>query len=366
MPKMKILFITRKFPPSIGGMQKVSFQLYRELNKNHEVYLVAWGKSQKWLPLFLLFAFFRSAYLIKVNKPDVVYLNDGLLAPFGLLLKLLFKIKIVITVHGLDITYPNPLYQRVVPFSLARLDKIVCVSNATLEECIKRSLSRNICVLIPNGADPKEYRINLSKEEIKKRLTKTFNLNFNGKFILLSIGRLVKRKGHVWFIKQVLPKLPKDIVYLIVGSGSQTNEVKALIEKKSLHESVYLLGQISEEEKKLLLNGSDLMVMPNIKVRGDFEGFGIVALEAASCSLPVVASEIEGIKDTVQDGKNGFLIPPYNAATYVERVSQLLQDRKKRERLARNGYDFIRSNYTWDIIADKYSKAFLDKGKFSQ
>ncbi|MGH7204355.1 MAG: hypothetical protein ACREHC_07965, partial [Candidatus Levyibacteriota bacterium] len=99
-----MLFITRKYPPMIGGLEQLSYALAKEFKRNTNTTLITWGKSQKYLPFFLPFAFLKTVYLIPTKKITHLHLGDALLAPLGLLLKYMFGIKTSVTVAGLDIT----------------------------------------------------------------------------------------------------------------------------------------------------------------------------------------------------------------------------------------------------------------------
>src|SRR5438270_2299495 len=118
-----ILFITRKHPPSIGGMQKLSQSLTAEVGKLAPTSTISWGHSTVFLPFFLLYAVVRAVLIILLNpRIQVIHLSDALLAPLGVLLKTLFRVPVVVTVHGLDITFANGLYQWIVPRCLGRMD----------------------------------------------------------------------------------------------------------------------------------------------------------------------------------------------------------------------------------------------------
>ena len=91
-----------------------------------------------------------------------------------------------------------------------------------------------------------------------------------------------------------------------------------------------LLGAVEDEELIAVYNVADIFVMPNIPVAGDHEGFGIVILEAASCSLPVVAARLEGISDAMRDGEVGDLIAPGDAAGFTRAIVELLADDESR------------------------------------
>src|SRR5690606_29098600 len=132
---------------------------------------------------------------------------------------------------------------------------------------------------------------------------------------------LIARKGVFWFVEKALPEIikkRKDVAYLVSGSGPDQDAIAQTIEKHGLKNYVFLLGRTSDETLSNLYNVADAFIMPNIRVKGDLEGFGLVALEAASCGTPVVASNIEGIKDAIMDGKNGFLVKDKDTHAYVQ------------------------------------------------
>lgn len=355
---VSVLFITRKFPPSIGGMQKVAFDLYKSLSKIAEVELVSYGHSQRWLPFILPYLFFRSFVVLLLKKIDIIHLQDGLLSPLGLILKI-FRRPIVVTVHGLDITYQNFLYRAIVPTCMGKLDKIICISEATKNECLKRGIPECKIIIIPNGIDPNEYYDpSITKKDLESKLKdeKNLKVDLENKDIILTVGRLVERKGIHWFVENVMPKLveknPK-VLYFIAGDGPYKTVILQKINLKGLQEHVYMLSRVGNELLKYLYNGSDVMVMPNIPVKGDMEGFGIVALEASSCETPVIASDLEGIKDAVKEGKNGFLVEPRNSKDFSENISKILLDDNLRSGLSREARKFVEEKFSWSVITQK-------------
>jgi glycosyltransferase involved in cell wall biosynthesis len=148
-----------------------------------------------------------------------------------------------------------------------------------------------------------------------------------------------------------MPKLNPQYLYVIAGDGPEKNNIQKIITQKKLQKRVFLLGKIDSETLKFLYNLADIFVMPNIKVKGDMEGFGIVALEAASYGLPVIASNIEGIKDAVLEGTTGFLIEEKNSFKFVEAIKKINLNREKIIKAVQN-------KFSWTIIAKQYQKIF--------
>lgn len=330
----------------VGGLEQMSYALAKEFQRNVDTTLIAWGKSQKYLPIFLPYAFLKALYLIPRRKITHLHLGDGLLSPFGLLLKKIFGIKTSITIAGLDITFDFPGYQMIVPKCVASMDKIVCISNATLEECLKRGVPREKCVVIPCGVYPEDW---LMKAE-RKDLELITHMSLQNKKILITVGRLVKRKGVYWFIEHVLSKLGNEYIYFIIGSGPEKERINALIRKLQLGDRVKLLGKIPNEDLKVVYNTADLFIMPNIKVDNNVEGFGIVAVEASSTGLPIIGSDMEGISDAVIQNKTGILTNSGDTASFIKLIKQ--NKNFKRSQVSR----MVKEYYSWENVGKSYMK----------
>jgi glycosyltransferase involved in cell wall biosynthesis len=357
--KMIILFITRNFPPQVGGLEKVAFHLYSYLKKEGEVILLKWSGSKKILFLVLPYILLRAFLILSIKRVDIIYLNEGFLSILGIILKL-FKIPIIITIHGLDITYKNKFYQFIIPKCISSLDRIICISRATKKECIKRRISeRKICI-IPDGLED-EFYIDTDKEKLKEKFMEETGIKVGNKKILLSVCRLIERKGIHWFVDRVIPLLIddyRDFVYIVAGDGPMCRHIKHIIHKKKLHNWVILLGRIHNGLLKLLYNISDIFIMPNIPVAGDIEGFGVVVLEAASCKLPIVASNLEGIRDVLLDGEVGILVPSSNPCAFREKILALLSKDYLCREVGERERDLAIKYFMWHKIAKRYLNVF--------
>lgn len=341
---MKLLYITRKYPPMVGGMEQLSYALAKEFSKQTDTTLITWGKSQKYLLYFIFIALIKSVYLIPTKKIDHIHIGDGLLSPLGLLLKIFFGIKTTITIAGLDITYDFPGYQLLIPRCVAQLDKIISISESTREECMKRGIPKGKCMVIPCGVYPEDWIVSATKNDLEKIVGR----KLVDKKIIITVGRLVKRKGVYWFIKNVLPNLHKNILYLVIGDGPERERIKALIQKIKLQDRVLLLGKISNNNLKVIYNTSDLFVMPNIKVDNNIEGFGIVAIEASSAGMPVIASDMEGISTAVMNGKTGKLVESMQEQQFINAINKMNGFNRQ------NVAQITKKNYSWSEIGKNY------------
>lgn len=345
--KLKILFISRNYPPRLGGLEAFSYNLIKEFEAHEITHKITLGKSYIHLFWFLPFALLKGFYMTKKHGISFIHLCDGFLAPIGILLKLLTGVRISITIHGLDITYRSFLYQKVIPHCAARLDKIICVSQSTQGECIRRGIPPTQCIVIPNGIRPEEFYMPHSADALRRKLEKMIGVPIKKKTVLATVGRLVPRKGVVWFAEEVISRLDAPYLYLIVGDGPEYQRIEEILERSHIRHRVFLLGRVSDEERNVVYNASDILIMPNITIPDDVEGFGIVAIEAGSCGLPVIASRLQGIKDAVIDGETGYLVRECDTEGFLRKIKGM---RLKKEHVRA----IVNSTFDWQKIYKQY------------
>lgn len=348
----RFLFITRNYPPKIGGLEAYSFNLIHEFEKRNQTYKITLTKSNRHLFWFFPYSLLKALYICWKHHIAYIHLCDALLSPVGILLKSLTRAKISISVVGLDITYRNFFYQLLVPRCVRRMNQVICISRATRYECTSRGIPSARCAVIPIGINPNDAYLPLSKEDMRCELEKITNVAVQNHTVLLTVGRLVKRKGVAWFVEHVMPQLDARYLYLIVGAGPEKDRIRQLVARYQLENSVFLLGKRSHTERNILLNASDMFIMPNITVPGDVEGFGMVAIEAGSCGLPVIASDLQGIRDAVLDGKSGILVEERNASAYLTAIQNLKIDREQIRTT-------VIATFNWAAIYDQYYKTMV-------
>ena len=359
---MKVLFITRKYPPQVGGMEKLSYNLINTfpLRSGEEKFVIKLNKNQKHLWWFMPYALFKS--ILIAPKVDIIHLGDPVLSIVGWFLKKIYHKPVAVTIHGLDITYKNFIYQFYLKLFAFSFDKYICISRLTQLEAKKRGFGRT--VIIPVGVEIKSKTsrplrlgdIYLDDKILRYKDQKIFN-----PFILITVGRLVRRKGVYWFVKNVMPDLIRlcpRVCYLVAGSGRESQRLKRLINKLGVSQKVVLLGQLSDEDLTRLYSHSSLFVMPNIKVRGDLEGFGIVAIEAGQFGLPLIARAIEGIIDAVIDGKDGTLIKDLSLRAWLEKIEELYHNPTLARQEGERNRLYVLENFSYQKITEKYYQVF--------
>jgi len=346
-PLMKVLFITRNYPPFIGGMQKFASDFYDNYKNMGEMELLANTGGVKMLPIFfikvILFLLFRS------KNYEVIHIYDAVLSPLTFIIKAFSTAKVSFTVNGLDIVYSRFGYQKVMPLFLRKADRIFAISHYTMEQCALRGVPGDKLVVIPVGIDFDAAEI--FSEDKRSKVMARFDVPLDHRKVLITVGRLVKRKGHAWFVEHVLSKLPDHYAYLIAGDGPERDTIVNVSRRFNLTDRVHLLGRVSDEEKNCLYQIADLFVMPNIHVENDQEGFGIVLLEAGRYGLPVIASNIEGIRDVVIDQKTGRLVEEKDVLAFVNAIMRFNPDRSS---IAAS----LVSSFNWEGVVERYYKEF--------
>jgi phosphatidyl-myo-inositol dimannoside synthase len=346
-PRRKLLFISRTFPPVVGGIERQNAEIAHALAAICDVRVIANRRGKYLLPLFLPWATLQA--LLLLPHYDAVLLGDGVLGITGFILKLLTRKPVFCIVHGLDLTYTSRVYQRLwVQTFLPRLDRLIAVGNATLAEGVRRGIPAARIVYLPNGVTPPPRR-NCSRDGLAALIGRTPR-----RMVLLTLGRLVKRKGVAWFVENVVPLLDNDITYVVAGAGPEHAHIAAAIRTHGLEDQVVLVGSVTDADKELLFCTADIFIQPNIPVSGDMEGFGLVVLEAAARELVVIASRLEGLADAITDGVNGYLVEPGNAREYCTRISALLADRDSMKTFARSASNHTINNHAWSLIAERY------------
>jgi len=383
---MKILFITHKYPPTIGGMEKQSYELITRTAKSHDVIVHAYkgeGSKLKW---FLNLKKVIKRTLSKHPDIQLIHVNDGLMAAATRWLKNYTHIPVAATFHGLDITFPSTIFQNRIVKKMHNLNGAICVSRATTEACLQRGFNKAKVFTVLNGVD--HDLAGIDKElEFLVRVRNETGVNLLGKKIIMTMGRAVKRKGFSWFLKNVVPGLDEGCIFLMVGPlntkpgfgekvinnlpqgirskfqlmfgmATDVNAISEALDHPATKDKVHHMGKVSFSDLMQYLAIADVFVMPNIKVTGDSEGFGLVALEASLRGTPVVAAGIEGITDAVRDGENGIQLSSGDAKKWIDTLNALLKDEAKLAKLSQLAIDSTLRNYGWDKMVTEYLDVF--------
>jgi len=166
---------------------------------------------------------------------------------------------------------------------------------------------------------------------------------------LLTVARLVPRKGHkavLEAIRKLLPEIP-NLVYLIAGTGPEEEKLRQLTAEWNLHDAVRFSGFVKDEDLPAYYNACDVYVMPNSEEKGDVEGFGMVFLEANACGKAVVGGRSGGAAEAVIEGKTGRLVDPHNPQELADVLDVLLKNEAVRANMGEQGMLRARSEFNW-------------------
>jgi phosphatidylinositol alpha-1,6-mannosyltransferase len=368
---MRLLFVTHTLPlpgqslSNIGGMQRVAAEQLAALRRLPDVHLssLVLESSSRWTGLrtgpFLARLLRDIPRLVGEERIEAVLFSSMVTASVAVpLRRQLARAGVVLGAIplGLDVTLPNRVYQRFVPRVFRALDVIFPISRATANACIARGAKPDQIDIVPCGADPERFPLVVNRAAARRALFDA--LASAGEpaiphesLLLFSIGRHQERKGFHWFVDQVVPRHPRDVVNHLAGSGPMTPRIRELVRLHGLEDRVRILGKVDEETLSTLYRGADLFLMPNIPVAGDMEGFGVVLLEAGLNGLPILAADLEGIRDVVQSGENGVLLPPRRPEPWAAAIVRARERMGSRDRVAARTRRFTVDHFAWDSIA---------------
>jgi phosphatidylinositol alpha-1,6-mannosyltransferase len=364
---IRVLYISHLHPPlnatlqNIGGMQTVSLQLLSALKNRSDiaVYPVLLESPMKGIAIrtiwFLLQLYRTIPSLAQREKIDVIVFSSMVTASLAILLRSKINIPMITINHGQDVTLPVVGYQQLVPHIFNNLNGVISVSAATREASLQRGLERSKSIIIPNGIGINESRA-YDKKSARRLVEETFDMSLTGKHLLLSVGRQVKRKGHAWFIQAALPLIQHEVVYLLIGNGKEHNHLQHLQQRSQHPDQIILAGAVSTTLLQAAYDAADLFIMPNIPVSGDMEGFGVVILEANESRTPAIASDLEGIKDVIKNGINGYRVPPLDGSAFAQTIDNLFD--RNLHALSESAYQHVTAYYSWNSISSQYVHFF--------
>lgn len=368
------LLVTRNFPPLVGGMERLNQHLLLSLAPEWQLALCGPRGAAEFatpashvseaeirpLAAFLAWMALRAAKLSLTLKPRLVIAGSGLCAPIAWFAGRLCGGSTAVYLHGLDIIVPNRLYQLAwLPF-IRRCD-LVIVNSANTSRLAQENgvLASRISILHPGSNIPELSAAAGPAFRSRHRL--------GDAAILLSVGRLTRRKGLAEFVALGLPAIVAvhpSLVLAIIGeeasdalhgvSGSERARIQASAEAAGVAENVCFLGRCGEDELGEAYQAANCHVFPVLEIAGDVEGFGMVALESAAHGLSTVAFDVGGVSDAVDTDRSGLLAPAGDYTHFSSQVLQILGRQRSAETLEASRV-FARTK-SWDAFGDQLRK----------
>lgn len=188
-------------------------------------------------------------------------------------------------------------------------------------------------------------------------------LDWTDRSVVLTVGRLQARKGHARLIAAlpgIIERVP-NALYAIVGEGEMRSELEAMVASRGLAQHVQFLGELRDDELRSCFQQCDLFALPNVQIQGDFEGFGMVLVEAQACGKPVVAGRSGGTSETMREGETGRLVNCENESELAATVADLLGDSDLRQRMGAAGRRWVERKFDWSPVTAQAQSVFAER-----
>jgi len=339
---MKTILLTLEYPPFKGGVANYYGHLVKHWPEKAGFEVINHTKGHWLLALKKL----RTA--LKKNSETFVLI--GQILPLGTVAYLAYLIKPFnygVFLHGMDFTFAlkKSRKRRLTALILKKAKKIICANSyvASLVGDFKSELKDKIIVVNPGVDNSSINRLENTTPLLQDKY------QTKDKVTLLSLGRLVKRKGVDTVIKALASldsETKSKICYLVAGTGEADYYLKELAALKEV--KVTFVGEVSDLEKWSFLDLCDIFVMPSRSINGDFEGFGIVYLEANLYGKPVIAGRSGGVSDAVIDKETGLLVDPEKVEAVAAAIKFLVNNPEERQRLGKAGRERVIRDFLWD------------------
>lgn len=348
--------ITHEFCSFLNG--KVEFTLL--LPKNEPRYSYASYKINYVLPDYAptfrskkIFEYLRFKY--EVEESVIHSLIEFPYAWLGARLAAKYKIPLIINALG---TYAvRPLlkwpdkYFAEWAYNKARI--ITAPSFFTRDAILKFSKTKTPIKVINEG-------VNFDRFQTRSDLTELKNL-YKNKKVLLTVGGLKPRKGQDLVIRALaeLKKHRSDFHYCIIGKGGFEKYLRSLVKEFCLESNVSFLGELMGDELVKYFQLCDIYIHTPRLIDWNFEGFGIVYLEASACGKPIVATDSGGVRNAVIDGKTGIIVPENDMLKIAQAIEKLLDDAVLSRKLGENGLNYAREN-DWSKIGQIFLQLYRE------
>ncbi|MEK6869432.1 MAG: glycosyltransferase family 4 protein [Nanoarchaeota archaeon] len=305
------------------------------------------------VPLLILSEFLAAYKIVKKEKISMLHAHWMLPQGFvGVLLKKMFRVPMVVTVHGSDL-FPlkNRLFKGLQKFVVKNSDSITVNSIATRNELIRRfpvySLKINI---IPMGVDTNLFNQKRSQKPKK----------YSENRILLFVGRLSDQKGLQYLIDSMpaISKYDPKAKLLVIGSGPYEKNLRERAHKNGVEDHVNFLGPLPALDISKYYRFSDIFILPSLSNKTGTEALGLSLLEAMASGCAVIGTNVGGIKFVIKHGHNGLLVKQRNPHDLSRAIITLLKDRDKRGKLGKNAAKFVKKNYSWDMVSKDFMKIY--------
>ncbi len=379
----RILLLSDIFPPRTGGSGRWFWEIYSRLPR--EAVRIAAGESSAadefdrthdlsvtrmpiemrargLRPLGNLKHYLKMAWRVRrlVKREGVTAIHAARNLPEGFIAYLVRRMRgtpYSCYVHGEDIGVSATsrelawMTRRV----FKRADFVIANSQNTRRMLLNQwGLPESKVRLLYPGVDTKRFVPAPSDEVVRERL------GWSGRTVLLTVGRLQKRKGHDMLIR-ALPAIRArhpSVLNAIVGEGEEQASLEALAKSLEVADQVQFLGEIADDRLRECYQQCDLFALPNRAIGADVEGFGMVLLEAQACGRPVLAGASGGTAETMRVPETGHVVPCDTPEPLAEAINDLLADSTRLAEMGQRGRDWVCERFDWERLAAEAKTVF--------
>jgi len=370
---MKIAQLSPYFYPHLGGVESHVLELSKHLiDLGHEVFVVTTKlegtkseeivegvpvKRVEPLTIFLSTPIVPGVRdVLSEEDYDILHGHSPppLMSFFGVRSAKKKDVPFVLTYHC-DLEIPHSfgplivnLYERTFgTYTVSKSEKIITTTpsyGATSKAVWHREAD-----IIPNAVDEKRFHPSNEGSKIREKL------GLEDETLITYVGRIVYHKGLEYFVRAAKYLRDKNVQFLLVGTGDFRSELESMIESEGLEDSVMFAGRVPNEELPNYYAATDIFVLPSVS---RLEAFGIVALEAMASCVPVIVSDIPGVRDVIVEGKHGLLADPMNSQDLAGKIRTLIENPDMAERMGKNGRKRVEEKFTWSKVAEEIEEVY--------
>lgn len=278
----------------------------------------------------------------------------------GVILRAVSGIPLLVFCHGDEISQIDKrrFQPKVRDFIYGHADVLIAANEFAKEGLLRIGIPAERIHKLTPGVDITRFSPQAPDAALVDRL------RLKGKKVLLTVARLVPRKGHK-VVLQALPKVLRevpDLHYVIAGDGPEKENLKKLADELNLSGAVTFAGDVPHERIVDFYNLCDVFVMVNrMEAGGDVESFGMVFTEANAVGKPVIGGNSGGAAEAIVEGKTGFLVQPDSADQVADRLLLLFKSDDLRKRMGEAGLSRVLAEFNWDSRARALRDVCIDR-----
>ena len=307
------------------------------------------------LPFLCASEFIYSLAYFKKNKPDIIHahwsLPQGLI---GIIAKRILKIPCVTSIHGSDVYGLRSTFFEALNTVVMRNSDVCTANSLATAQSARKVCGNDAITVLPMGVDT-EYFV---KTHDTAHLKQKFKIEGP---VILFVGRLIDWKGITYLIRalpEILRRFPTAKA-LIIGSGPQRSELIRMAGAIGVANHIIFIDEVPQADLLAFYSMADIFVLPSIvNENGETEGLGVVLLEAMACGLPVIGSDVGGIPDIIKNGETGLLVRQKDSQDLSKQIIRLLTDEGFRKKMVSNARNFIETQYSWEIVAQRFLEIY--------